>query len=112
MIGAAEIGLLSMVGCTSVHVYNKPKIAILSNGDEIIEYNVKELKMGQVRDANRPMLIALSKETESEVIDLGIMSDIKHDLNACIKNAIHSNYDIIISSGKFNYYKNFFEKKY
>jgi molybdopterin biosynthesis enzyme len=37
LLGAAEIGLLAMVGRTEVHAYPRPRIAVMSTGDELLE---------------------------------------------------------------------------
>jgi len=98
-ISAAEIGLLATVGVTSVPVYTPPKVAILSTGDELVE--PEEIpKLGQVRDSNRSMLIAALKLLGfiQVVVDLGIGSDNKDNLQATILKVL-SDVDVLITSG-------------
>ena len=58
-IGPAEIGLLATVGAISVLVYKKPKIALLSTGNELQNPDEKVLKPGFIRDSNKSTLWAL-----------------------------------------------------
>jgi len=71
-----ELGLLASVGTKEVTVYKKPLVGVLSTGDEIIEFGREGgLKLGEVRDTNRPTLLTAVKAQGFEVMDLGIASD-------------------------------------
>lgn len=71
-----EIGLLCSVGATEVMVYEKPVVGVLSTGDELIESDQwGPLRTGQVRDTNRPALLAAIRAWGYEVLDLGIAKD-------------------------------------
>ena len=71
-----EFGLLASVGTPDVAVYRKPVVGILSTGDEIIPHDrAGPLRLGEVRDTNRPTLIAAARSHHFEVVDLGIASD-------------------------------------
>jgi gephyrin len=73
-----ELGLLASVGIQEVLVYRKPIVGVLSTGDEIVPLgavNAGELKLGQVRDTNRPTLITAIQATGFEAVDLGIATD-------------------------------------
>jgi gephyrin len=73
-----ELGMLASVGITEVLVYRKPVIGVLSTGDELVKLGSVlpgDLRLGQVRDTNRPTLITVIKATGFEAIDLGIVSD-------------------------------------
>lgn len=73
-----EFGLLASVGTQSVTVYKRPVVGVLSTGDEIIEHNRDgPLRLGEVRDTNRPTLITAVRSHRFEALDLGIVSD-KH----------------------------------
>jgi len=74
-----EFGLLASVGTKEVSIYKRPLVGVLSTGDEIIEHNRAEpLRLGEVRDTNRPTLITAVRSHRFEAIDLGIVSD-KYD---------------------------------
>jgi gephyrin len=71
-----EFGLLASVGTREVSVYRKPVVGVLSTGDEIIPHDREgPLRLGEVRDTNRPTLITAARSHGFEVIDLGIVSD-------------------------------------
>lgn len=71
-----ELGLLASVGRSEVSVYQRPVIGVLSTGDEIIEHNRPgPLRLGEVRDTNRPTLMSAARGLGYEVVDLGISSD-------------------------------------
>jgi gephyrin len=71
-----ELGLLASVGVKEISVYKKPVIGVLSTGDEIVQHDREGgLKLGEVRDTNRPTLITAVKGTGFEAVDLGIVSD-------------------------------------
>lgn len=71
-----EFGLLASVGTQEVSVYRRPVVGILSTGDEIIPHDREgALRLGEVRDTNRPTLITAVKNHGFEVVDLGIASD-------------------------------------
>jgi len=71
-----EFGLLASVGTRDVTVCRKPIIGVLSTGDEIVPFDRPgALKLGEVRDTNRPTLLTAVQAQGFEVIDLGIASD-------------------------------------
>ena len=71
-----ELGLLASVGQSAVKVYRKPIVGVLSTGDEIIPHDRRgPLRLGEVRDCNRPTLMAAISGWGYKVIDLGIASD-------------------------------------
>lgn len=71
-----EFGLLASVGTREVSVYRRPVVGVLSTGDEIIPHEREgPLRLGEVRDTNRPTLITAARSHRFEVIDLGIVSD-------------------------------------
>jgi gephyrin len=71
-----EFGLLASVGTQEVLVYRRPVVGVLSTGDEIIEHNRDgPLRLGEVRDTNRPTLLAAVRGHNFEAVDLGIASD-------------------------------------
>ena len=71
-----ELGLLASVGMAEVLVYKKPIIGVLSTGDEIVFHDRQDpLQLGEVRDCNRPTLMAAIKGWGFRVVDLGIAKD-------------------------------------
>ena len=71
-----ELGLLASVGKAEVMVCGKPVVGVMSTGDEIIPHDrPSELRPGEVRDCNRPTIMAAVRGWGFEVVDLGIAED-------------------------------------
>ena len=71
-----ELGLLASVGKAEVLAYKKPVIGVLSTGDEIVLHDRPgHLQLGEVRDCNRPTLMAAIRGWGFQVLDLGIAKD-------------------------------------
>jgi gephyrin len=79
LIGAAEIGLLATVGVGVVSVLRKPRIAVMSTGNELVDM-AAELPPGKIRDANRYTLLSAVQEYGGERIDAGIVGDTFEEL--------------------------------
>lgn len=94
-----ELGLLASVGVSEVKVYQRPIVGVLSTGDEIIEHDRPgELRLGEVRDTNRPTLIAAARGQGFEVVDLGIASDKPGSLEEVLRSALRQ-VDLVITTG-------------
>ena len=71
-----ELGLLASVGQAEVLVYKKPIVGVLSTGDEITQHDRPgDLRLGEVRDCNRPTIMAAVRGWGYDVVDLGIARD-------------------------------------
>lgn len=71
-----EIGLLASTGTKTVKIFNKPRVGVLSTGDELVPHDdPRTLTGGQIRDSNRPSLISCLRSWGFETVDLGIARD-------------------------------------
>ncbi|OQO09451.1 hypothetical protein B0A48_04851 [Cryoendolithus antarcticus] len=94
-----EFGLLASVGTQTVKVYRKPIIGVLSTGDEIIPHDRPgELRLGEVRDTNRPTLLTAIRNSGFQAVDLGISSDKPGALEETLRSVMRS-VDVIVTSG-------------
>ncbi|KAF1839492.1 hypothetical protein BDW02DRAFT_564034 [Decorospora gaudefroyi] len=94
-----EFGLLASVGMRIVSVYRRPIVGVLSTGDEIIPHDREgPLRLGEVRDTNRPTLITAARSHKFDVIDLGIVSDKPGTLEHTLRDAMRK-CDVIITTG-------------
>jgi molybdenum cofactor synthesis domain-containing protein len=73
-IRAAHVGVLATLGFAEVAARRPPRVGVLSTGDELIE-GPRPLAPGQIRDSNRPMLLAMLAEAGCEPVDLGVARD-------------------------------------
>ena len=73
-ISPAHLGLLATVGIAEVAVYRRPRIGVLSTGDELV-VGPGPLLAGQIRDSNRAALLALVEAAGAEPVDLGLAPD-------------------------------------
>jgi molybdopterin molybdotransferase len=97
MLRAPEIAVLAAAQCAQVKVFCRPKVAILSTGDELASID-QPLQPGQIVDSNQYALAALITETGAEVIPMGVVKDDPEALRTAIAQAIQSA-DIVLSSG-------------
>ncbi|MEM2276130.1 MAG: molybdopterin biosynthesis protein, partial [Thermoproteota archaeon] len=74
VISPSDIAVLAALGYKSVKVYRKPKIAVLSTGNELVEPG-QPLPQGKVYDVNGYAITAMLKEMGTEVDFLGIVPD-------------------------------------
>jgi gephyrin len=94
-----EIGLLAAVGVAEVKVYRRPIVGVLSTGDEIVEHSRPgQLRLGEVRDTNRPTLCCAAEEWGFEVVDLGIASDKPGSLEETLRDAMRR-VDVVVTTG-------------
>jgi molybdopterin molybdotransferase len=96
-ITAADIGLLSSLGCENVKVYRKIKVAIFSTGDELLRTG-EDYQQHKIYDGNRPSIIALLQKMNCDVIDFGIVGDDKDELRKTVLQA-DTQADCVITSG-------------
>ncbi|KAJ9645005.1 hypothetical protein H2204_001467 [Knufia peltigerae] len=99
-----EIGVLAAAGIRQVPVYRKPRVGVMSTGDEVTDVTVEQpLKGGMIRDSNRPSLLTLLRGWNmcEEVVDLGVARDTPHhELEQKIRDAFRSGgVDMVITTG-------------
>jgi len=91
------VGVLSSLGISRILVKKKPKIAVLSTGDELLMAN-EGLKEGKIYDINSITLIDSLRERNCDVIELGIARDDEKEINERILDGIKRS-DILLLSG-------------
>jgi molybdenum cofactor synthesis domain-containing protein len=93
----AAIGVLAGQGFASVLVHRRPVVGVLSTGDELA-LTTDELAPGQIRDSNRPLLLALLRSSGFDAVDLGVVADGYEDIKRRISEAAH-HCDAVVSTG-------------
>jgi molybdenum cofactor synthesis domain-containing protein len=97
VLGPAEVGLLAAYGGDPVNVRRKPRVSIVSTGDELLEPS-EPLAPGKIRDSNRYMLRAALESAGAEVIWAGKGPDVRDQLEPLLIKLIADS-DIVITSG-------------
>lgn len=92
----AEIGVLATAGARRVRVIPRPRIAVLSTGDELVEID-ETPGPGKIRDTNRYSLMAAVRAAGAVPVDLGIARDTAEDLRAKFRRATEAH--VIVTSG-------------
>ncbi|HEY5903352.1 MAG TPA: gephyrin-like molybdotransferase Glp [Anaerolineales bacterium] len=104
-----DLGLLAMLGRARVPVFRRPRIALLSSGDELLPVEA-ELEPGKIHDSNSYVLAALIGRSGAELIPLGVAGDRREWVHALLEKAAGTNADLILSSagvsvGAFDFVK-------
>lgn len=97
VIGAGHIGLLASVGVRAVRVRRRLVVGVMSTGDELVD-DGGPLRRGQVRDSNRPALVASCRSSGFDVVDLGLVRDEDAAIEATIRAAV-LRCDALLTSG-------------
>jgi len=92
-----HIGLLAALGLTHVNVIEKPKVALVSTGNELVELGYKP-KPNQVTDVNRLILSGMCMELGAEPLDLGIAKDDINEIGTKIKEGL-KRADLVVTTG-------------
>lgn len=99
VVGPAEIGIMSGSGQKTIAIYRKPKLCVMSTGNELVDCSADELAEGQIRDTNRPQLMALFQTLGFKPIDAGIAGDTRSQLVEAIKVAFQYASVLVTSGG-------------
>ena len=92
-----DIGLLASLGLATVKLRPRLKVAVASNGDELVELGT-ELGPGQIYNSNRYLLQALLADWGFEAVDLGIAPDQPQAIEAQFRKAVDTA-DVVLSCG-------------
>jgi molybdopterin molybdotransferase/putative molybdopterin biosynthesis protein len=96
-IGAREIGMLAACGLDRVETVRRPKVAVLSTGDELIEPG-RPLKPAGVYDSNSAIIAAAVAEAGGEPFILGAYPDDAAVLEKAVREALSAS-DVVVLSG-------------
>ena len=92
-----ETGVLAAIGLGAVEVVRRPRVAVISTGDEIVAPG-EASRPASVYDANATLLADAVRELGGEPIDLGIVGDDEVALNAVLDRALETA-DVVVLSG-------------
>jgi putative molybdopterin biosynthesis protein len=96
-IGSREIGMLAACGLSAAEVIRRPRVAVLSTGDELVEPG-QPLKRAGVYDSNGAILAAAIVEAGGEPVPFGAFPDEEVALELAMRSALDT-CDIVVLSG-------------
>jgi molybdopterin molybdotransferase len=94
-----DLGMLAAAGLTEVAVRARPRVTVVSTGDELVPAATAELEVGQVRDSTAPALAALVREAGGEPRHAGIVPDDPDALAATLREALPKSDVLLVSAG-------------
>lgn len=97
LLRSADVGMLAAVGRALVRVHPRPRVAVISTGDELVEPG-RPLGPGQIRDTNSYTLTALARESGATAFRQSIVADDRRALVEAFEGAL-SHADMLVTSG-------------
>jgi molybdopterin molybdotransferase len=97
VLGPAELGLAAALGFPRLRVHRRPRVALLTTGDELVEVG-RTPGPGQIVDSNRWALLGALQEAGAEVSLLGMAPDEPVSLRVLVQDALRA-HDVLVSSG-------------
>ncbi|MFP3383416.1 gephyrin-like molybdotransferase Glp [Tritonibacter sp. SIMBA_163] len=97
VVTPADLALASATGLSQLVVRKPLRVAVVSTGDELVEPG-QQAGLGQIYDANRPMLLALMRQFGFEAVDMGRVADDREALRSALDDAA-LRADVILTSG-------------
>src|SRR4051812_8884041 len=98
ILGSREIGMLAACGVAEAPVVRKPRVAVLSTGDELVEPG-RALRPAAIYDANGPIVCAAVAENGGESVFFGAIPDEEAALDVAIREALAACDMVILSGG-------------
>jgi len=98
LIGSREIGMLAACGLAAIEVVRRPRVAVLSTGDELVEPG-QPLTAAGVYDSNGAILAAAIAEAGGEPVPFGAFPDDEAALEAAMRKALASSDMVVLSGG-------------
>jgi molybdopterin molybdotransferase len=97
VVGPAQLGVLASLGAAEVAAHPRARVGVLSTGDELV-VGPGALAAGQIRDSNRPALLAAVRAAGCEPVDLGCIPDDESAIEAAFRAGAET-CDAVLSSG-------------
>lgn len=101
VLGPGHLGVVANLGLRKVPVFPRPRVGVLSTGDELVN--------GQIQDSNRPALLALCRRSDFEPVDLGCVGDDGDVLTKALHDGAAATDALIttggVSAGDFDFVK-------
>lgn len=96
VLGPAQVGLAGSLGIAEIPVVQRPRVAVLSTGDEVVAPGA-ELRPGQIYSSNNLTLVGLVREAGCESLDLGSVGDDLEAIIQALEVALEG--DVVVTTG-------------
>ena len=93
-----QIGVMASLNIANVLVYEKPAVAIISTGSELLELGEEQTNDSQIRSSNNYILEAIVNKYDGVPMQLGCIKDDKATITAAISDALEKS-DIVVTTG-------------
>ncbi|EIF50086.1 molybdopterin molybdotransferase MoeA [Sulfurovum sp. AR] len=93
-----QIGVMASLNIPQVTVYEKPTVAIISTGSELLELGEEQTSDAQIRSSNNYILEAIVKKYDGVPLQLGCIKDDKETITKNIFDALNKA-DIVVTTG-------------
>ncbi len=97
LLGYRETGTLAALGEANVSVWRRPKVAVISTGDELIAPG-EQMEMGKVYDSNSTVIAHAVEELGCEAVRFGIVPDDEAQLETVLRKALALDF-VLLSGG-------------
>ncbi|HEV2137421.1 MAG TPA: molybdopterin molybdotransferase MoeA [Nitrososphaerales archaeon] len=97
-IRAQDLGMLILLGVSSVDVYSRPRIALVATGSELTS-STEESDMSKVRESHLPIFENLIRENGGEPVIVGIIPDDVERIAAALKRALRASRLVLTLGG-------------
>jgi molybdopterin molybdotransferase len=94
LLGAAEVGALATIGADPVRVFRRPRVAVVTSGDELTPPDLP-LRPGGIRDSNSLTVPALARLTGAEVVSVAWTPDDPDTTKAALEDALTADVAIV-----------------
>ena len=114
VIAPQHIGITASVGCATLGVLSKPKVIVITSGDEVVAPNAQALPH-QINNGNYPMVATAFASMGCEVVEAQHVLDDKDATNDAIETSFDGRCDLVvtiggISAGKRDFFPSAFEQ--
>src|SRR3984957_1793775 len=98
VIGSREIGMLAACGIAEVSVTRRPRVAVISTGDELVQPGLA-LRPAAIYDTNGAIVTSAIRENGGDPVFLGAIPDVERELESVMRNALDSCDMLVLSGG-------------